>query len=68
VLIAMIAATAQWLAGNEAAARAWAANARERNPALTRDDFFHAFPVRPEAMRSRLSAALARLGFQRTGT
>lgn len=63
VLIAMIAAVAQLLAGNEPAARVWAANVRERNPALTREDFFRAFPMKPEAMRSRVSKALARLGF-----
>jgi tetratricopeptide (TPR) repeat protein len=63
VLIAMIAAAAQLLAGNEAAARAWAANVRERNPVLTREDFFRAFPMKPEAMRSRVSKALAKLGF-----
>ncbi len=63
VLIAMIAAAAQALAGNESRARAWAANVRERNPQLSREDFFRAFPMKPEAMRSRVSAALERLGF-----
>jgi TolB-like protein len=63
VLIAMIAAAAQALAGNETEAAAWAANARERNPRLTREDFFRAFPMKQEVMRSRVSAALERLGF-----
>jgi TolB-like protein len=63
VLIAMIAAAFQMLAGNEELARSWAANVRERRPQLTREDFFSAFPVKSEAMRSRVSAALATLGF-----
>jgi len=63
VLIAMIAAAAQELAGNRALADRWAANVRERNAALTREDFFRAFPMRSAAMRSRVSGALARLGF-----
>jgi len=63
VLIAMIAAAAHALAGHDAQARAWANNVRERNPHLTREDFFRAFPIKPEAMHSRLSAALHSLGF-----
>jgi glyoxylate carboligase len=63
VLIAMIAAAAQAMAGDEARAAAWATVVRERNPALTRDDFFRSFPIKPEAMRARVSGALARLGF-----
>jgi glyoxylate carboligase len=59
------------LAQGEAAAAAqlaeraahWAADVRERNPVLTRADFFRAFPMQPDALRSRISAALARLGF-----
>jgi TolB-like protein len=63
VLIAMIAAAAQALAGDEARAAAWAANVRERNSALTRADFFRSFPMKSEAMRARMSGALERLGF-----
>lgn len=63
VLIAMIAAAAQALAGHETQARSWAANVRARNPLLTGEDFFRAFPMKAEAMRSRVSAALVRLGF-----
>ncbi len=63
VLIAMIAAAAQALAGHEMLAQAWASNVRERNPLLTHEDFFRAFPMRSEAMRSAVSAALERLGF-----
>jgi TolB-like protein/Tfp pilus assembly protein PilF len=63
VLIAMIAAVTQSLAGNEASAKGWAANVRERNPGLTRADFFSSFPVRPPEIRVRVAAALEDLGF-----
>jgi TolB-like protein len=63
VLIAMIAAAMQWLAGNEEAAKSWAANVRERRPQMKREDFFSAFPVRPDEVRTRVSAALKTLGF-----
>ena len=59
----MIASAMQSIAGDEAASKSWAANVRERNPALTRDDFFRSFPVKPAAVRNRLSEALARRGF-----
>lgn len=62
VLIAMIAAAAHSLAGDHARAVAWAANVRERNPALTRQDFFRAFPMRVETARQRVAEALLRLG------
>jgi TolB-like protein/DNA-binding winged helix-turn-helix (wHTH) protein len=63
VLIAMIAAVAQELDGKATLAENWAANVRERNPSLKREDYFRAFPMRPDGARSRVSAALARLGF-----
>jgi TolB-like protein len=63
VLIAMIAAGMQAIAGDEAASAAWAANVRERNSALTREDFFRSFPMKPAAARARMSEALARRGF-----
>jgi len=63
VLIAMIAAAAHLLAGNEVVAEGWATNVRERSPVLTRADFLRAFPMRSEPMRSRVSTALQRLGF-----
>jgi TolB-like protein/tetratricopeptide (TPR) repeat protein len=63
VLIAMIAAVAHSLAGDDPQARAWAKNVCERKPSLTRGDFFRAFPIKSESMHSRLSAALQRLGF-----
>lgn len=63
VLIAMIAAVTQALAGNRQPAMAWAANVRERNPLLTSEDFFRAFPVKAEGMHSQVSSALKTLGF-----
>jgi TolB-like protein len=63
VLIAMIAALAHLLAGNEHRAAEWAKDVRVRNPKLSRHDFFGAFPVRSEAMRAKASAALEKLGF-----
>ena len=63
VLIAMIACATQSIAGDETAAGVWAANVRDRNPRLTREDFFRSFPIKPPAARLRVSAALERRGF-----
>jgi TolB-like protein len=63
VLIAMIASAAHAMNGDHERAAAWAANVRGRNAALSREDFFRAFPMRSEPMRSRAVAALARYGF-----
>jgi TolB-like protein/Tfp pilus assembly protein PilF len=63
VLIAMIAAAAHALAGDQARAASWAANVRTRNPALTREDFFRSFPMKSETMKARVSSALAGHGF-----
>jgi TolB-like protein len=63
VLIAMVAAVAHRLAGDEARAQSWAANVRERNPVLTGADFFRSFPMKSEATRTRVSNALAHFGF-----
>ena len=63
VLIALIASVAHTLAGDETRAQYWAANVRARNPALRSGDFFRSFPMKPEAVRARVAAALARLGF-----
>ena len=63
VLIAMIAAAAHELAGDEARAASWAANVRSRSPTLTRTDFFRSFPMKSEIMRTRIGGALARYGF-----
>jgi glyoxylate carboligase len=60
----MIAAAAQAIAGNHENARRWADEVRSRNPALTRDDFFEAFPMKSESMRKRVATALETLGFQ----
>jgi hypothetical protein len=59
----MIAAAAQALAGNTEQARKWASEVRDRNPMLTRDDFFSAFPMRSDSMRKRVKTALESLGF-----
>jgi len=64
VLIAMIAAAAHELAGDTERATFWSANVRERNGSLSREDFFRAFPMRPDATRQRIGQALARLGFR----
>lgn len=63
VLIAMIAAAAQVMAGNTTRAAAWAENVRERNPLLTREAFFRSFPFQSGGLCARLSAALEKLGF-----
>jgi tetratricopeptide (TPR) repeat protein len=63
VLIAMIASAMHALAGDEASSARWADNVRERNPALTRADFFRSFPMRSEAARAGLERALAARGF-----
>ena len=64
VLIAMIAAAAHGLSGDDVRAAAWAADVRARNPVLTREDFFRAFPMRPEATRARVADALLRCGLR----
>lgn len=63
VLIAMIAAVAQSLKGDTVRAAWWTANVRDRNPALRRDDFFRAFPMRSDSTRLRVLGALRQLGF-----
>ena len=63
VLIAMIAAAAQAMAGDHARAETWAASVRARNPLLTSQDFFHSFPLQTKAMRSSVASALRELGF-----
>jgi TolB-like protein/Tfp pilus assembly protein PilF len=63
VLIALIAVAAHGLAGNEVRAASWASNVRSRNPALTRSDFFRAFPMKSETTMAGVSNALQRFGF-----
>lgn len=62
-LIAMIAAVANGLAGREEQALRWAGEARRRRPDATRAQFLAAFPIRDEAVRARIAAVLATLGF-----
>jgi len=62
-LIAMIAAAAQSLAGNDTEAKRWAADVQSRNLMLTRSDFFDAFPIASTKVRQRFSTALEKLGF-----
>lgn len=62
VLIAMIAVAAHLLSGDRERAAAWAANVRERNPAITTDDFFRSFPFSDTTARQRIAKALAALG------
>jgi TolB-like protein len=64
VLIAMVTAAAHSLSGDGKRAAFWAANARERNGALTQADFFRAFPIRSDAMRASLQKALGAVGFR----
>jgi hypothetical protein len=64
VLIAMIAAAAHTLNGDDERAAHWAASVRERNPSLTREDFFRAFPMKSEPMRGRVHQALGQVGFR----
>ncbi len=63
ILIALIAVAAHALAHDEINAASWAANVRARDPSLTREDFFRAFPMKSEATKTRVSKALARFGF-----
>jgi hypothetical protein len=64
VLIAMIAAAIQEVAGDPKRAGDWARNVRSRDPALTREHFFRAFPMREHPVRTSLDAALERLRFE----
>ncbi|MEQ8859301.1 MAG: winged helix-turn-helix domain-containing protein [Pseudomonadales bacterium] len=61
-LIAMIAAAVHAIAGNAERARAWTENALRRNPALSREHFFRAFPMRDPVERARVDEALKALG------
>jgi len=64
VLIAMIAAAAHAMSGDSTRAALWAANVRERNDALTREDFFRAFPMKSEPTQARVQQALTEVGFR----
>ena len=62
-MIAMIATAAHELNGNSARAASWAANVRERNNTLIREEFCRAFPMKSPDMRERVVKALAQFGF-----
>jgi TolB-like protein/Tfp pilus assembly protein PilF len=63
VLMALLAAASQVLAGNAAQAAAWATEVRGRRPALNSADFFRGYPVTAEPMRTKIAKALQGLGF-----
>ena len=63
VLIAMIAAAAQSIAGNDSSAESWAAQVRSRNSLLSSEDFFRSFPLQAKPMRLQVATALGKLGF-----
>ncbi|HZG45656.1 MAG TPA: winged helix-turn-helix domain-containing protein [Allosphingosinicella sp.] len=63
VLIAMIAVACQALAGRELRARTWADAVRNRDPRVSRSDFFQAFPFENCNVETTFSQALASLGF-----
>ncbi|MGB5492840.1 MAG: winged helix-turn-helix domain-containing protein [Woeseiaceae bacterium] len=63
VLIAMIAATAHALAGNEDQANTWVADVRARSPLLSSAHFLRSFPIRSEPLRTNVTTALRQLGF-----
>jgi TolB-like protein len=59
ILIAMIAVLCHTLAGHNAPARSWAAAVKAGDPALSRADFFSAFPIENANVRATFSQALA---------
>ena len=62
-LIAMVAAAAHGLNGDEARAKVWASSVRDRADYLNRADFLRAFPFRDTPTRDRVARVLERLGF-----
>jgi hypothetical protein len=63
VLIDVIAAACTTLGGEPKRGAVWAERARQRDPRLTREDFFRSFPFQDEAVRERISEGLKRQGF-----
>ena len=63
LLIAMIAAGINELAGDQAKAKRWAGVVKSRNAALSRKDFFAAFPFENRTAYARFDRALESLGF-----
>lgn len=62
-LIAMLAVTGHGLNDDDARARHWAEVVRTRAPHLSKADFLRSFPLRNDAMRSRVTGVLDRYGF-----
>ena len=62
-LIAMIAMSANALAGRHDQAARWRREVRRRKPDATAADYFAAFPTRDTASRARIAAELHRHGF-----
>ncbi|HET9159384.1 MAG TPA: hypothetical protein VFN88_02135, partial [Caulobacteraceae bacterium] len=60
-LIDLIAAVGHSLNGDDDRASFWAASARRRDPDISADHFFYAFPMRQPDARQRIAGALARL-------
>lgn len=63
VIIDLIAAASQSLAGNAELAMRWAATARNRKSDADRKHFFDGLPVQHAPTRRRISGALSKLGF-----
>ncbi len=63
VLIALIAAVAHSLNGDEKKALVWVVDVRKRRPDITSDHFFRAFPYCDGQVRQRISKALIQQGF-----
>lgn len=62
VLIDVIAAVMHGMHGDDAVARQCAEIARSRAPAISKDDFFRAFPFRTQ-VREQFGAMLTKYGF-----
>jgi len=63
VLIDVIGAVLHGLRGDDARARECAAVARSRDPSLSKDDFFRAFPIRSADIRKQFGDMLTKYGF-----
>jgi DNA-binding winged helix-turn-helix (wHTH) protein/tetratricopeptide (TPR) repeat protein len=63
VLIDVIGAVLHGLRGDDAQARECAANARSRDPSISKVDFFRAFPVRNAETRKQFGDMLTKYGF-----
>ncbi|MGM0742743.1 MAG: winged helix-turn-helix domain-containing tetratricopeptide repeat protein [Pseudomonadota bacterium] len=62
-LIAMIALSANGLAGRHDQASRWRQKVRQLKPDATAEDYFAAFPTRDEPSRARVATELSRHGF-----